>query len=167
MPPQPQITGVTQPEGPPGIIGVPATFFSSMLTSLLYGIVLIILELKMVVRDGVLIVTTTLMPISGVLFAFSITRGWGVMLYRSFFGWLFGQPIFAPAGMGAGSMFGLAGLLFLFRRAQQATSSLRSGAGTAAAPPSSAPAVQPASYGGTGSGTAATGRPWRPAYGMA
>jgi hypothetical protein len=207
MPPQPQIPGVTQPEGPPGIIGVPATFFSSMLTSLLYGIVLIILELKMVVRDGVLIVTTTLMPISGVLFAFSITRGWGVMLYRSFFGWLFGQPIvviclsiasslltffngvdsgatvlvklavlfmalkavtiFAPAGMGAGSMFGLAGLLFLFRRAQQATSSLRSGAGTAAAPPSSAPAVQPASYGGTGSGTAATGRPWRPAYGMA
>jgi hypothetical protein len=207
MPPQPQIPGVTQPEGPPGIIGVPATFFSSMLTSLIYAIVLLILEVKMIVRDGVLILTTTVMPISGVLFAFSVTRSYGVLLFRSFFGWLFGQPIvviclsiassvltffngvdsgatvlvklavlfmaikavtiFAPMGLGAGSMFGLAGLMFLFRRAQQGVNSFRTTGGAVASGVTHNPIQQMGSYNGTGIGSAATNRPYRPAYGAA
>lgn len=211
MPPQPQLPTAG---GPPGILSVPATFFSSLFTSLIYAIVLIVLEVKEIIRMGVLIVTTTVMPISGVLFAFQITRGWGVLLFRSFFGWLFGQPlvviclsiagsvltffngvdagavvlvklavlfmaikcvtIFAPMGLGAGSMFGLAGLMFLFRRASGLASGFRGGAAaaatTTAAPPSPPPASTPAVSGmggGTGAGTAATPRAYRPSYGMA
>jgi hypothetical protein len=208
MPPQPQLPSAG---GPPGILSVPATFFSSLFTSLIYAIVLIVLEVKAIIRMAVLIVTTTVMPISGVLFAFSITRSWGVLLFRSFFGWLFGQPLvviclsiagsiltffngvdagavvlvklavlfvaikaitlFAPGGLGAGSMFGLAGLMFLFRRAGQLTSGMHGGAAAAAStntpqqPPRAA--VQAGQYSGSGNGTAATSRPWRPVYGAA
>src|SRR5207302_351533 len=86
LPAQPDVTA-------PGVVAVPTSFFSGLLTSLLYAIVLLILELKLIFREAVLIVTDVVMPISGVLWAFRITRGWGLQLYRLFFGWLFGQPL--------------------------------------------------------------------------
>src|SRR5207237_800182 len=50
LPAQPDVTA-------PGVVAVPTSFFSGLLTSLLYAIVLLILELKLIFREAVLIVT--------------------------------------------------------------------------------------------------------------
>lgn len=189
----------------PGIVGVPAAFFSGLITTLLYAIVLVILEMKLIFRDGILIVTTTVMPVSGVLYAFSITRGWGTTLFRLFFGWLYGQPLvviclglagslltlfndsdgvaavlvklavlfvamkaltmFAGGGLGNGAGFGFAALLTLLRRLPNF--SRGQAAATATTPPPQYPLHQSGYAFGTGNGTAATARPWRPSYGTA
>ncbi len=185
-----------------GIIAIPAGFISGMVTSVVYAVVLLILELKLIFREGVLLVADVVMPISGILWAFGITRGWGIILFRLFFGWLFGQPLMVAAlslasglltlmnlndgpgqvfvkvailvlslkllsifagGMGGGGMFGLAGLLFLLRRGMGVVRHTSAG-GTA---PGGAPATGSGMAGGTGTGSAATGRPWRPSLGMA
>lgn len=103
LPDQPTLPGASP--GPPGIIGVPASFFSGLLTTVLYAIVLILLEVKLIIRDGILAVASVVMPISGALWAFSITRGWGTLLYRMFFGWLFGQPMVVICLAIASSLF--------------------------------------------------------------
>lgn len=187
-----------------GIVGIPASFFSGLASSLLMAIILLILELKLIFRDGILIVTTAVMPLSGILYAFSITRGWGQTLYRLFFGWLFGQPlvvvclaisasvmtffnnvdsgvqvlvklvvafiaikaltIFAGGGLGSGSIFGLGALLMLMRRMRSGANNVR---GAVASAPEQRPLHVSPANGGTGSGTAATARPWRPSFGTA
>jgi hypothetical protein len=205
---------LTMPEQPdsqlPGIVQIPASFFSGVLGSFVFAVVLIVLELKMIFREAILFVTDVVMPISGVLWAFGITRGWGVQLYRLFFGSLYGQPLvvvclalagslltalnltdgasqflvklavlflaikmvsfLSGAGLGAGGMFGMAGLLFLLRRAQGLTrrgAASSGGNGQPATPPANTAAVQSGRSSGTGSGDAASGRPWRPAMGTA
>lgn len=182
-------------------------FVKGLFGSVLYAIVLIVLELKLIFREGVLWIASIVMPVSGALWAVNLTRGWGVMLFRLWFGWLFSQPLvvlclalggslltflnlhdgtgdwlvriailfaaikmvsfFAGGSLSGGAMFGMAGLMLLLRRLRlQVNRSAPSAAsgGTATAP-QSAPTVQHGYAGGTGDGTAATSRPWRPAYG--
>lgn len=202
---------LTLPELPelesPGTNGVPQAVFEGIIGSLVYALVLIVLELKLILREAVLIIGSVVMPIAGVLWAAGITRGWGIILFRLFFGWLFGQPlvvaclalagsllgllnlsdsageflvkiailfaaiklvsIFAGGGLGDSGMFGLAGVLFLMRRAQSIARRSSSGGGSAPAPTPPAAPPQPGVAGGTGGGSAATGRPWRPALGGA
>jgi hypothetical protein len=182
-----------------------AGFTSGLLGSVVYAIILILLEVKLIMRDAVLLVTTTAMPIAGVLWAFKITRGWGMILFKLFFGWLFGQPLVViclalsgglltlmnlndtpvswivkvavlfvalkvltlfAGGLGGGSLFGLAALTMLLRRAMFASRNAHGTASPPAAPTHSA-TVQASHVGGTGDGSAATGRAWRPALGSA
>lgn len=191
---------------PDGVLHIVEGFLSGLIGSAIYAIVLVILELKLIFREAILMIGSTVMPISGVLFAFGLTKTWGVQLFRLYFGWLFGQPLvvvclalagslltlmnltdsvvtwlvkvavlfaalkmvsfLSGAGLGGGGMFGIAGLLFLLRRAQ--TMARGSGAAaTTSTSPTPAAAVQGGQSGGTGQGSAATGRPWRPAFGTA
>lgn len=184
---------------------IPGAFFAGITGTTIYAIVLILLEVKMVFREAVIIVTSTLMPISGILWAFDLTRGWGSTLFRLFFGWLYGQPLVVAAlalagsllglmnftddapqlfvklailflalklisllaggGLGSGFSFGLASLLILMRRAQHFGRGAN--AGSPGSPASNTAAAQPGIANGQGSGSAATGRPWRPALGTA
>jgi hypothetical protein len=193
----------------PGVIAVPQGFVEGVITTLLYSLIVLILELKMVYRMGMLTIGDVVMPIAGVLWAFKITRGWGLRLFALFFGWLFGQPLvviclalttsligflnltdsggavlikvailvaaiktvgFFASVLGGGDLFGLAGLMLLFRQTQgllrrgSANAAGATGTGGSAAQ-QGAPAVQGGQAGGTGAGSAATGRAWRPAYG--
>lgn len=199
MPPRPE-----PPQPGVGPLQLAAGFASGLFTSLLYSIALVIIEVKMIYRQAVLIVTDVAMPAAGALWAVKITRGYGSVLFRLFFGWLFGQPLlvlclglagtllglmnvhdgpaevlikltilliaikaislFAGGGLGSGAIFGIASLLMLMRRSQHM---FRGSSGQRSQPPSPAPAVVAGSAGGTGQGTAATGRPWRPALGTA
>lgn len=180
-----------------------AGFFSGLVTSLIFAVILILLEVKMIYREAILLVTSTVMPIAGVLWAFKITRGWGVVLFRLFFGWTFGQPLvvvclllagslltlmnltdgpaevlvkvailllalkvvslFAGGGLGSGAVFGLAAVMMLARRGMRGVRG--GGSSTPSASPVPSAAVQQGIAGGTGDGSAATGRPWRPAAG--
>jgi hypothetical protein len=190
----------------PGVAQIPAAFISGVLGSLVYAVVLIVLLLKMIFREAVLLVTDVVMPVSGILWAFGLTRGWGLKLYRLFFGLLFGQPLVVVclalagslltslnltdtssqflvkiavlfvaikmvtffAGMDGGAFFGIGALLFLLRRASSLTRrSSGGGGGSPTPPPFPAPTAAPVGgrAHGTGGGTAATGRPWRPAPG--
>lgn len=190
----------------PGALEIAASFFEGLIGSVIYAVVLIVLELKMIFREGVLIVGSVAMPLAGVLWAVKMTHGWGVRLFTLFFGWLFSQPLvvacltlggtlltllnltdgageflvkvailfaaikmvsfFAGGSLGGGAMFGLAGVLFLMRRMQ---SGMRRAGSQGSSPqaPQPAAAVQPGIANGTGAGTGATGRPWRPAMGAA
>lgn len=114
---QPNLTefshaGLTLPDRPePPIAGSPfelaAGFVSGLLTSLFYSIVLLIIEVKMIYRQAILIVTDVAMPVAGALWAFKLTRGWGIILFRLFFGWLFGQPLLVLCLGLAGTLLGL------------------------------------------------------------
>lgn len=105
------LTGLTMPEQPdadaPTGLAIPAAFFSGLFTSLLYAIILVILEMKLIFREAVLVVASVVMPLSGILWAFQITRGYGLILYRLFFGWLFGQPMVVVCLAIAGSLLTL------------------------------------------------------------
>lgn len=82
-------------------------FFSGLLTSAVYAIILVLLEVKMIYREAILMFTSTVMPIAGVLWAFKISRGWGTTLFRLFFGWMFGQPLVVVCLLLAGSLLTL------------------------------------------------------------
>jgi hypothetical protein len=190
----------------PGIIAVPAGFMAGLFSSGLYALVLIVLEVKMIFRQAIIIVATTVMPIAGALWAVGLTHGWGTLLFRMFFGWLFAQPlvvaclalsasmlglfqtdgpgvifvktsillvaismagIFAVGVTGGGSAFNLGALMLIMRRTTGMVSSRlgRFGGGSSPAPPTPSAPVQPGMARGTGGGTAASSRAWRPAFG--
>lgn len=72
--------------------------------------------------------------------------------------------LFAGGGLGSGGIFGVASLLLLVRR----TSAMFRGAGASPPPPAASSGITvPGTAAGTGAGTAATGRAWRPAFGTA
>jgi hypothetical protein len=176
-----------------------------VVTSALYALVLIVLELKMIGREAIILVTTTVMPIAGALWAVGLTHGWGSLLFRMFFGWLYSQPLvvvclalsgsllglFQTDGPGTifvkiailltalsmagifavgtsfGSSLGVGALIVMMRRtAGMVSSRLPSGGGSAPSAPAApaGPAVAGVAR-GSGGGTAATQRAWRPAMG--
>lgn len=91
----------------PGIVSVPAGFVGGLVTSTLYALFLLVLEAKMILREGVIVVGTTIMPVSGILWAVAITHGWGVKMLALFFGWLFSQPLVVACLALSGSLLSL------------------------------------------------------------